>query len=321
MSSLDELMCQPLLDHRFPLPTDRPFSATQASGAGLGEKALRQLHTAGLIRRLCRGVYVASQVDDSLLVRAQALALVVPSQVAVVDWTACWLWTGLLPPNDHLQVPPVSFFRFAGRGRLRNGLCRSGERAFVAADLTEVAGLTLTTPLRTALDLGRLERRDQAMVALDGLVRHTALSREAIVGDVERFRRQRGVVQLRALAPLADARSESPGESVLRLRWLDEGRALPPPTPQVVIADAWGREVARLDLGVPEIRYAAEYDGVEWHSSTDQREHDLSRRSWLSHEHGWTVDVFVKENLYGPTRDVEARLGLGVRRARARLGR
>ena len=84
----------------------------------------------------------------------------------------------------------------------------------------------------------------------------------------------RGVVQLRALAPLADPRSESPGESTLRLRWLDL-TSLPPPTPQVPIT-VGGVEVYRIDLGVPELRYGCEYDGEAFHAEHERQ--DLLRR-------------------------------------------
>lgn len=305
----------PLLDETFPLPLNRPFTVAMAAEAGLGRHVVARLLDEGLVRRLCRGVYVASPVPDSLLLRAQALALVVPEHAAVTDWTACWLWTGLLPPNQHLEVPPVCFFRFPGRGRLRKSLCRSGERTFLPRDLDEVAGVTVTNALRTAWDLGRLERRDGAIVALDGLCRGGGVDREELLGGIGRFRGQRGVVQLRALAPLADGRAESPGESVLRLRWLDQP-SLPRPEPQVVITGAEGREAARIDLGVPELKFGLEYDGEEFHGSAEQQHHDVVRRAWLRREHGWVVEAVGREEVYGPRREVYDRLQIGIRHAR-----
>ena len=64
--------------------------------------------------------------------------------------------------------------------RLRNGLCASGERSFRPSDLTTIGGLTLTTPLRTAWDLGRLAHRDSAIGALDALLvrRAAAIAKE-----------------------------------------------------------------------------------------------------------------------------------------------
>ena len=136
---------------------------------------------------------------------------------------------------------------------------------------------------------------------------------------MERFRKQRGVRQLRTLAPIADARSESPGESVLRLRWLDVGAHLPPPEPQVPVLDDWGRVRCRLDLGVESLRFAAEYDGEDFHTGQD-RKHDEERRAWLREARGWTIVVARRESVFGPKADIEQRLCAGVDDARRRLG-
>jgi hypothetical protein len=127
---------------------------------------------------------------------------------------------------------------------------------------------------------------------------------DAFLAGVERFRGQRWVTTLRALAPLADGRAESPPESVLRLYWIDAG--LPWPVPQLKVwAD--GALIARLDIGHPEIRYAAEYDGAEWHSSPEQQAHDRRRRAAVR-DLDFTVDAFTKQNVFGQHRDVETRL-------------
>ena len=62
-------------------------------------------------------------------------------------------------------------FKHADAGRLRNKLATSGERTVLPRDLMDVGGLCVTTPLRTALDLGRFLTRDQALSALDALLR------------------------------------------------------------------------------------------------------------------------------------------------------
>jgi hypothetical protein len=271
-----------------------------------------------LVRRVLKSVYVATQVPDSITVRAQALQLVVPPDAVVTDWTACWFFTGLLPPGQHLEVPHLSVFRPAGHDRLRNTICASGERGFAAGDVTHLDGLRVTTPLRTAWDLARLSHRDRAIGALDALLRHGSFTREELVGGVERFKGMRGVVQLRALAPLADPRSESPGESTLRLRWLDLP-SLPPPTPQVPVP-VGDVAVYRIDLGVPELRYGCEYDGARFHGPDDE-EHDSRRREDLRERFLWDVDAVRKRNVSGPSRDVERILYDGIRRARKSLGR
>jgi hypothetical protein len=308
-----------LLGSDFPLPLERPFTSRLAQDGGISRWTLAGLVRDGYLRRILKGVYVAAQTPDSLLLRARALLLVVPPQAVITDWTAVWLFSGLLPPNEHLAVPSLSMFLPAGKGRLRNQLCVSGERAFRPEDLTLVAGLTVTTPLRTAWDMGRLAHRDRAVSALDALMRSQGLTSGELVGGVERFRGERGVVQLRQLAPLADGRSESPGESVLRLRWLDLP-SLPPPEPQVSILDDQGVEVHRLDLGVRELRFSVEYDGEEFHSSPEDRARDTHRREWISRQRGWLIIPVRRENVFGATRDIEEILYTGVDQARRRLG-
>jgi hypothetical protein len=319
MVDLLPFISQPVLGPDFPLPVDRPFTAAEARDQGLTYRELSSLIEAGLLRRVVKGVLVAAQVPDGIDLRLRALALIAPPGCVVVDWTAVWLWTGLLPPGQHLSVPPLSVFKHAGQDRLRNSLCRSGERSFLPDDLVELRGLRITTPLRTAWDIGRLSHRDLAISALDALLRLGSFTRDEMVDGVSRFRGHRGVVQLRSLAPLADPRSQSGPESVLRLRWEDLA-SLPRPVPQVPIADDSGREIYYLDLGVPELRFACEYDGAEFHTSDEDREHDRRRRTWITQNRGWIIEVVRKENVFGPTRDIERILYEGVARARRRLG-
>lgn len=304
----------PLLDDGFPLPVDRPFTLREAVAAGVPVHHLRTLVQRQFLRRVLRGVYVAAQVVDSRMVRAEALALVVPHTAVVSDWSACWFWTGVDAPGDNLREPPLTVFHRHPHTRLGNSVSKGGARRFLPSDVTRIGGINVTTPIRTAWDLGRLVHRDRALGGMDALCRHGTFHTDELVDGVRRFKGQRGVVQLRALAPLVDPRAESPGESALRLRWLDLP-SLPPPTPQVSVGIG-GVEIYRIDLGVEELRFGCEYDGEEFHR--DERV-DRSRRADLRDRFGWDVEGVRKANVFGAQRDVEERLHLGVERARARL--
>ena len=122
-------------------------------------------------------------------------------------------------------------------------------------DVVEIGGLAVTSPLRTALDLGRLLWRFDALGALDQFLRIGVVADE-LIAEVARFKGFRGVVQLRFLAPLADPRAESLAESALRLHWKDAG--LPSPELQWWVYDEHGIAVFRLDLALPEVLFAAE---------------------------------------------------------------
>ena len=304
---------EPYLDQRCPLPLDVPFTAPVARALGVRKHHLTWLCRQGLLRQVLPGVYVAAQVPDGIVMRAEALTLVVPDDCVIVDRHAGWLHGAemVLAPNEHIYVAPVRVFRPSGHGRLRNGLAESGERNLRAGDVMEIRGLPVTTPLRTAWDLGRVRWPERALAALDAMLWLGLFSHDELLAGIERFRGQRWVTTLRAYAPLADGRAASPGESVLRLRWLDSG--LPRPTPQF---EVWvdGVLIAILDLAHPGLGYAAEYDGEEWHTSPEQRDHDRLRRGAVE-GHGWVVDPFTKKNVFGRHADATQLLVAGAARA------
>jgi hypothetical protein len=305
-----------LLDDRFPLPLDRPFTTRQALREGVTPAMLTDLVARGFLRRPLKGVYFAAQAEDSRRTRGQALALSVPPGSVIADWTALWFWTGLDRPGTQHGCPPLTVFRFRGHERLRNKLVNSGERWFRPSDVAPVEpGLLITVPIRTIWDIGRFSPRIIALGGMDALARHGDIAVEEIVAGVERFRRQRGVVQLRDLATRVDARSESIGESAVRLHWTDTP-GLPKPEPQVSVYDAMGTERFRLDLGVEALRFAAEYDGEAFHSSDVDRKHDEWRRDVLDREHGWEILVLRRENVFGVHADASSRLCSAIEKAR-----
>lgn len=307
----------PLLGADAPVPTDRPFTRTEATALGVPDRQLARWCASGELVHPIRGVYHAAQLPDDPALRLGCLKLVVPDDAVVTDRTAGWLHGApmILAPNDHLSVPAVSMFRPPGY-RLRNDLAASGERTFAEGEIVTIGGVRVTSRLRTTCDLGMMRGRDQAFGAMDMMMRIADFDRRALVAQGSRFRGYRRVRQFRALAPHVDARSQSPAESILRLRWLDL-TSLPPPTPQLAVEGPDG--VFYLDLGVEGLRYAAEYDGAQWHGP-EQRAHDQRRRDWMRDHGDWLIDVFVDTNLFGPAQDVQTRLALGIAAARRRVG-
>jgi hypothetical protein len=307
----------PFLDETFPLPLDRPFTSAEARDqGGLTYADLRRLVDQGFLVRPIRNVYVAAQVPDSTALRCACLRLVVPEDAVVCDRHAGWLHGAemVLAPNEHIDLAPISVFLPPGR-RLRNDLADSGERSLLTQDVTELDGLRVTTPIRTAWDLGRQRWLERSLAALDQMLRLEAFSKEELVDGLPRFRGMRWVTRLNAMAPLADGRAESPPESVLRLYWIQVN--LPTPEPQLVVLTIDGDFVARLDLGNEPTRYAAEYDGAEWHSTPEQLAHDRRRRADADGE-GWTVTPFRKDDVFGPSAQPNRLLLEGIAEARRR---
>lgn len=304
-----------LLGPDAPVPIDRPFTYAEAKAAGVGSKLLAQLVGSGHLRHVVHGVYVVTQVPDSLGMRTRALKLVVPDHGVVVDRTACWLhFVDALPRRAAYEMPPLEVYSMAGSRTRRNGVA-SGIRDLRPVDIEVIDGLRVTTKLRTACDVGRLVWRYDAIGALDGLVR-SGLSKDELLDAVQRFKGHRGVRQLRQLVPIIDPLAESMPESALRLHWHEAD--LPWPECQIWVLDDYGRQVFRLDLGHRDVRYGVEYFGLEFHGD-DKLEDDEARLAWLGRR-GWTMDVFGKAQVYGMDPHPEVTLREGFERARASLG-
>ncbi|WP_232675752.1 hypothetical protein [Nocardioides sp. R-C-SC26] len=309
---------QTALDELFErLPTDRPFTSAMALHVGVPAHRVHEWVEARRLRALLRGVYAVRGLPDSLETRWAAVRTVVPADCVVTDRTAAWLHGAPMTavPGEQDAAPLVCVFAPPGR-RLRNGLTRSGERRLAAEDVVHVGGVQVTTPLRTACDLLRQGHRDQALGVTDMLAGCAGLSARRIEAELGRFKRYRGIVQARALAPVVDGRSGSPSESVMRLRWHDAG--LPRPECQVEVESPVGSYY--IDVGLPGERFGAEYFGAEFHHESTAH-HDETRLAWIRDVLGWTLPVLRRVNVHGRQQDAEFVLRAAWRDHRARHAR
>jgi hypothetical protein len=147
-------------------------------------------------------------------------------------------------------------------------------------EICHVAGMPVTTPARTAFDVGRVPGLETAVIRLDALRRATGLSVEAVEVIADRHRGARGTVQLRRALELSDAGAESPQETRTRLLLMHAG--LPRPATQIDVRDAAGRFVARLDMGWPAAKVAVEFDGAQHWTDPRQRSRDIDRFAELA---------------------------------------
>lgn len=301
------------LGTRCPLPLDAPFTRAQAASLGVSRRSFETLTRRGLVRQVLTGVYAAAQAPDDTLMRASALSLVIPPTAVVSDRTAAWLHGVEILPRSALRVAPPLDVVHVDDTRVRRPETDGRRRGLIESDITVVHGVRVTTGLRTAMDLGRLLWRFDALAAIDGFLR-LGVPHELLLAEMGRFRGFRGVIQLRYLTPLGDARSESPAESALRLHWYDAG--LGKPELQFWIHDDDGVPIYRLDVADPEVRYSAEYNGEEFHSKPADVEYDEHRLAWIQDNRAWSIDPFTKEDLYALHADPVPRLQAGHAEAR-----
>ena len=178
--------------------------------------------------------------------------------------------------------------------------------ALLEGETQVMSGRTVTTPERTAFDIGRRGAVHSAVVRLDALARATGFKVDDVLRIAKRHPHAPGLRRLEAALELVDPGSQSPRESYLRLLLIDAG--LPRPQTQIPVLGADGIPVAYLDLGWEEQMIAVEYDGDQHRSDRRRYVKDIRRHEMLERM-GWIVVRVVAED--GP--------GNILRRVRAAL--
>ena len=164
-------------------------------------------------------------------------------------------------------------------------------------EVCEVRGMTVTTPARTAFDIGRLRPQHRAIPALDALMRATEVKPADILAVADARPGTRGIRRLRAAVELADGGAESPQET--RVRLILAGAGLPKPETQIEFCDRFGAVRIRVDMGWRQWRVAVEYDGVQHWTDSRQRSWDIDRIAILE-SMGWVVIRVSAEMLRRP---------------------
>jgi hypothetical protein len=255
----------------------------------LGGEAVR----AGVVTRhelrrdyttLYRGVFVRKRIEVALRDRAIG-AWLATGRKGVIAGTAAAALHGA--PWIDVDIP----IEVAGvRVRPQRGLLG---RCYSLSDdeITHRCGLPVTTRTRTALDIGRLCSRAEALVRLDSLMWNQAFCVDEVAELADRRPKLPGLGQLRDLLPLIDGGAASPRESRLRLWLLDCG--FPRPQTQIPVLEG-SRPVAFLDLGWPEFKVAVEYDGDHHRKDRTQYVKDIGRLRMLE-QMGWIVIRVIAE--------------------------
>jgi hypothetical protein len=166
------------------------------------------------------------------------------------------------------------------------------EQTFAVDEVTRVAGIPVTSPARTAYDLGRQLSRALALAHLDALMRATRFTTSEVQQLEKRYPAARGIRALRSVLDLVDGGAASPRESGLRLLLIDAG--LPTPTTQIPIVVNF-HTLAVLDMGWPEFGVAVEYDGDQHRADRMQYVKDQRRLRKLE-ELGWIVIRVIAED-------------------------
>jgi len=288
-----------------------PFHSRDALEHFASPRAFREARRTGIVRRIAYALSIDARVPDSVSVRAQAARLVVPDHaVASDDYAAFILGADTRSPGGRWEQRPMYLVPHARyRSKAGYALVRQSKN-IPDDDVMEIAGLRLTTPLRTAADLLRRKHRPHALAAADALAFARILETGILCAYISTLHHLPGLPQAQELAPRVSHLAESPGESWQRCRILDAG--FPRPTLQLAVVDSYGVE-RRLDMAYEQFRVASEYDGREFHTARTDRDSDEARRTDLETRLGWRFSIGTYERIFGTSTSFEDELGSFLR--------
>jgi hypothetical protein len=263
--------------------------------------------TAGLVTRdMLRGpryvrvlpdTYVPAGTDLDLTARARVAYRWAGGRGIVAGYGAAELLGASCGPRDalaELVVAPT-----APRAPLGVWLRRD---RLEPDEIVQVAGLRVTSPVRTAYDLARRGAFVERVVAVDTLARTWRFAPDRVLLLAARHRGARGTGALADVATHADARSGSPMETRLRLLLVLAG--LPRPQAQWPVQDPRTRTAVWLDLAYPEAMLGIEYEGAG-HTTPDAVLRDAGRYTALV-DAGWRILRYTRFEVLGhPERIVE----------------
>ncbi len=206
-----------------------------------------------------------------------ALLLAYPGAV-FCGWTAAELH-GAQYASGH---PPE--IRLPEQRRRHGVVVRCGH--LPAEDVVTVSGWPATSVVRTAVDLARLVRNDEAIVGVDQLIRRDRstspiTTKRAILTYLDEHPRLYAANRVRDVLEEADTGSQSPWETYSRLVLHRSGldffrtQAPVPGTPY------------HADLGATKYRVAIEYDGG-YHRTEEQQRADVVRWNAITGQR-WAV--------------------------------
>src|SRR6185312_7600588 len=208
-----------------------PFIGSEELASGrLSRHQLRAAY-----RAVFPNVYVPEYAELSLELRIRA-AWLWSRRTAIIGGAAAAALHGAewIPDNVPVELIHTNTHPPEGVLTRRETLCPGETQAR--------HGLAVTTPERTAFDIGRRGAVRSAVVRLDALARATGFKVDDVLCVAAAHPRSPGLRRLEAALDLVDPGAQSPRESYLRLLLIDAGL----PRPQTQIPVLCRRHTGRL---------------------------------------------------------------------------
>jgi very-short-patch-repair endonuclease len=243
------------------------FTRADALACGYGDSTIRHRVRIGRWLRLCRDGYAEPAGwpgDEKSWDRTRRLHCLTARAVhhragagAVVSHQSAVVLHGL--PDWRVDLTRVHLTKATGRAGKTAGVVRHCA-VLPPADVAQLDDVQVTAPARAVVETACGMTYEAAVVLYDACVRAGLATVGQIADTAERLSHWSGAPVARTAAAFVDGRSESVGESRLRVFLANQG--LPPPELQVELRDRDGNFVGRVDFFFPEYRLVIEFDGL-----------------------------------------------------------
>lgn len=290
------------------------YSREQLAGFGVTPHELR----GPFWRSVHHGRYQWALGDgDSPVDRILAAFSILPRDGALGGWAAAYYHGARELDGRRWDGEPLPVqFVLPTRLRVRRSGIVTTRAPLEPDDVVIDHGKLITNPARTCFDLMRLGSVQDAVVALDAMLRADAVRLDDVRTYVASHRGWKGVRTARTAVELADPAARSCPESRFRVIWIVDAGLPRPLVNHPVRSRQTGRLLGIPDLLDPESGLVGEYDGAH-HRRLANHADDNVREERLE-AHNLTVVRATSLDVFGRRPELVRRSHNGYRRARQR---
>jgi Protein of unknown function (DUF559) len=264
------------------------IGADQLYEAGFSRRQIHFRLQQGLLARMHKGVYRYTTAVETREQHLLAACLGVGQPSAGSHRAAaamCGIW---LVPTELIEISVGRDRSPSLQGVVMHRLADLSERWIVRID-----GVPVTSPARTLVDLGAVLPLGSVSRALDRALGRKLTTLPEVRAAMHAVARK-GRAGVGVIRRLLEERGDEPGGSVLenRMSTLLRAHGVPAPIAQYTVLNGHGEFVGCVDFAYPELRYAIEVDGYEYHAGLREFRHDRVRQNDIV-DLGWTVHRFT----------------------------
>lgn len=247
----------------------------QLRAAGIGKNALAHRLRSGRLHATLPCVFLVGRPQSDLLGRMMAPALYCRGGGLVAGRAAAQGWDLLDSTQQLGRDEPIEVLLAGRNGKRARGVRVHRTSSLARQDVRWRAGIPLTSPARTILDLAATMDELELEAVLSAGLRKSLVRRSQLGDVIERNPRAKGICKLRALLDQTESLHDTRSSYERRYLKLLKAAELPLPITNTWVAKKF------VDGVWPDLNLVLEIDGFGVHGERDKFESDRVRDQHL----------------------------------------